>query len=360
MQSLRLALWIQFKETTSHQPEGRPPPWWSVEWQGNVQVMTLAIPTDHLDRDWQIRLAAFRHISQLRDEAYRVKWADLQKGFDFHGETIHLISQAGIFKPKQLEIALAIRTSPPDSRYGTPYDDRVDPGQDFVAYRYRRDARGGKDNEALRRAAAAKRPLIWLYGLTEGVYQAEFPVWVVNDDPILESFNLAVEDGITSEERLLSGGLPELKKAYSTMLAKKRLHQGRFRELVLGAYRQQCTVCEIGIKGARTNPLAGRRLLQLLDAAHIIADKDEQGRPVISNGLSLCKIHHSAYDLNILGIDPDYKIMIRDDILAEVDGPMLEHGIKRMAGKEIHLPSNAIDWPNKDYLATRFALFRAA
>jgi putative restriction endonuclease len=322
--------------------------------------MLSQFPTDNLDRDWRIRLAAFDHIRRIRDEAHRVTWAVLQQGFDFEGETIYFVSQQGIFKPRQLSIALAIRTTPPSPDGPRPYDDRVDPNEDLVQYRYRGDDRGKSDNEAMRRAGEARRPLIWFYGLSKGVYQAEFPVWVVDDDPATESFHLAIEDDSTSAERLVSGGLPPLKKAYATTLAKRRLHQGRFREMVLGAYRQQCTVCTIGVKGTHTSPAAGKRLLQLLDAAHILADRDEQGRPEVPNGLSLCKIHHSAYDLNILGISPDRIVHIREDILNEVDGPMLQHGIKEMSGRLLHLPKRAEDHPNREYLALRYEEFIAA
>lgn len=322
--------------------------------------MLSQFPTDNLDRDWQIRLAAFDHIRRIRDEAHRVRWAQLTQGFEFEGETIHLVSQQGIFKPRQLNIALAIRTATPKRGQPAPYDDQVDPAEELVVYKYRQGAAGAHDNNVLRRAAEEQRPLIWLYGLSEGVYQAEFPVWVVDDDPATESFHLAIEDDITSTERLVSGGLPPLKKAYATTLAKRRLHQGRFREMVLGAYAQQCTVCTIGVKGTHTNPIAGKRLLQLLDAAHILADRDEQGRPEIPNGLSLCKIHHSAYDLNILGISPDRMVHIREDILNEVDGPMLQHGIKEMSGRLLHLPKRAVDHPNREYLALRFEEFIAA
>jgi putative restriction endonuclease len=35
----------------------------------------------------------------------------------------------------------------------------------------------------------------------------------------------------------------------------------------------------------------------LLDAAHIVADKDEQlGQPVVPNGIPLSKIHHAAFN----------------------------------------------------------------
>src|SRR5690606_7646522 len=99
---------------------------------------------------------------------------------------------------------------------------------------------------------------------------------------------------------------------------------------------------------------------RLLDAAHILADRDERGSPEISNGLSLCKIHHSAYDLNILGIDPDYRIRIRNDILAEVDGPMLRHGLQEMDSRVLLLPTVKDHRPNREYLAERYEAFRAA
>jgi predicted restriction endonuclease len=44
----------------------------------------------------------------------------------------------------------------------------------------------------------------------------------------------------------------------------------------------------------------------LLDAAHIVMDADEQlGQPIVSNGLPLTKIHHAAFDVHLIGIDPD-------------------------------------------------------
>ena len=76
----------------------------------------------------------------------------------------------------------------------------------------------------------------------------------------------------------------------------------------------------------------------LLDAAHITPDCEEDSSTSVTNGLSLCKIHHTAYDINIVGIDPDYKVHIREDILQEVDGPMLEHGIKEMDTRSLWVP----------------------
>jgi putative restriction endonuclease len=43
----------------------------------------------------------------------------------------------------------------------------------------------------------------------------------------------------------------------------------------------------------------------LLDAAHIVEDKDERlGQPIVPNGIPLSKIHHAAFDAHLIGIDP--------------------------------------------------------
>jgi putative restriction endonuclease len=128
---------------------------------------------------------------------------------------------------------------------------------------------------------------------------------------------------------------------------KVRLHQRRFRELVVSAYRHRCAVCRLA------HP-------ELLDAAHILPDKDERGKPEVPNGLSLCKIHHGAYDAEILGVDAEYRVHIRGDVLQEEDGPMLLHGLQELHGALITLPRAVAQYPNRDYLAERFDRFEAA
>ena len=48
----------------------------------------------------------------------------------------------------------------------------------------------------------------------------------------------------------------------------------------------------------------------------------------MSNGLALCKLHHAAFDCHIIGVNPDYRVEVRVDVLEEIDGPMLEHGLQ--------------------------------
>src|SRR5437667_1123682 len=72
---------------------------------------------------------------------------------------------------------------------------------------------------------------------------------------------------------------------------------------------------------------------RLLDAAHIIMDADEQlGQPIISNGLPLTKIHHAAFDADLIGIDLDFCIHVSERLLELHDGPFLELGLKGIAG----------------------------
>ena len=98
----------------------------------------------------------------------------------------------------------------------------------------------------------------------------------------------------------------------------------------------------------------------LLDAAHIVADKDEQfGQPVVPNGIPLSKIHHAAFDAHLIGIDPDCRLHVSQRLLRQNDGPMLD-ALKRLNGGTIHLPNRDNDRPDRDRLAFRFERFKAA
>jgi putative restriction endonuclease len=98
----------------------------------------------------------------------------------------------------------------------------------------------------------------------------------------------------------------------------------------------------------------------LLDAAHIVADKDERfGQPLVPNGIPLSKIHPAAFDAHLIGIDPDYRLHVSERLLGQNDGPMLE-ALKRLDGGTIHLPNRTKDLPDRERLALRFERFRAA
>ncbi|MPY72593.1 MAG: HNH endonuclease, partial [Alphaproteobacteria bacterium] len=83
------------------------------------------------------------------------------------------------------------------------------------------------------------------------------------------------------------------------------------------------------------------------------------GQPVVPNGIPLSKIHHAAFDAQLIGIDPDYRVHVADRLMSRNDGPMLE-ALKHLHHSELHLPTRAQDRPDRDRLAARFERFRVA
>jgi len=81
---------------------------------------------------------------------------------------------------------------------------------------------------------------------------------------------------------------------------------------------------------------------------------------VIPNGLALCKLHHAAFDSYIIGVTPDLEVKVRLDVLEEIDGLMLQHGLQGFQGRRIHVPRADHLKPNRDFLAERYVLFRRA
>lgn len=79
----------------------------------------------------------------------------------------------------------------------------------------------------------------------------------------------------------------------------------------------------------------------------------------MTNGLSLCKIHHAAYDRNLLGISPDYTVHLDQGLLDEVDGLMLRYGLQEMHGRSLILPIKRNELPDRERLSARFERFVA-
>ena len=95
---------------------------------------------------------------------------------------------------------------------------------------------------------------------------------------------------------------------------------------------------------------------ELLDAAHIVPHASS-GPSTVPNGLALCKIHHAAYDHDIVGIRPDHVIQVRTDMLDEVDGPMLRHGLQEIHNQKLYVPRRPADRPAAEFLERRWEQF---
>lgn len=270
--------------------------------------------------------------------------AVLQQGFELDDQRVPLVAPNGIFTPRGCEYPLSITTI-----FDGPYPDRFEDTH-RLAYRYRGEDPNHRDNVGLRNAMRNNVPLVYFFAVTRGRYQAIKPVYVTGDSQRELTFTVMADmagtfgdirapvPGVGDPERI------ELRRAYVTAAVQHRLHQAAFRERVLDAYNTHCAMCRLKHR-------------ELLDAAHIIADADPDGHPGVSNGLSLCKIHHTAFDRGILGIRPDYVIEVRQDVLIETDGPMLKYGLQALHQTELLLPSRAADRPSKAALERRYESF---
>lgn len=261
--------------------------------------------------------------------------------FVYDGETVRLIDpQGGIWNPgaswtasPALSATLSINTT-----LSGIYDDQ-EVADGLWRYDYQSGGVEGK-NTKLRKAWELQLPIIWFRQQEIGRRYVPYLVYVVDDFPELGyclispdlSLSLAIKTG------------DEIQKRYALREMKQRLHQPAFRAKVLSAYGVRCAVCNLQM-GA------------LLEGAHITPDSDPNSSTKVNNGICLCKIHHSAYDATLLGIDTDFSIHIRADVMQESDGPMLKYGLQEMHGKDLILPSQQDHWPDLSRLSHRFHEF---
>jgi putative restriction endonuclease len=303
------------------------------------------------DTDAQVRLAAFRFLEEqtrLAPESGALPRKVLERGFDYEGQRVPLMGPQGIFKPRALrDIPLSITTVAVVEGETRPYDDAF--GEDgLLRYRYRGTDPQHHENVGLRLAMQRRVPLIYFHGIVPGLYVAEWPVYIVGDNPDGLAFTVSVDDrkfaSLGSVDQADSGEA-EIRRRYATRLFQQRLHQREFRERVVRAYQHHCAVCRL-------------RRDELLDAAHILPDADPLGVPSVPNGLALCTLHHAAFDTHLIGIRPDYIVEVRGDVLDQEDGPMLIHGLQGFHGQLLRLPNREAWLPDRHLLEERYARFR--
>src|SRR5689334_542497 len=220
-----------------------------------------------VDVDQRVRLAAFGFLEQQHAiHGDTLPRSLLVAGFDFEGRRVPLLAPQGIFKPAILDLPLSIATVPPSSRKPRPYADEFS-ADGLLRYKYRRGDTEHRDNAGLREVMRRQLPLVYFHGIVEGRYMASWPVYIVGEDILSETFTVAVDD-----RRLVETAAPpaepvevvDIRRRYVTRLVRQRLHQQAFRERVLDAYRQHCAICRL-------------RHEELLEAAHIVADRDPEG-----------------------------------------------------------------------------------
>lgn len=256
---------------------------------------------------------------------------------------VPLLGPQGIFKPKIIDyFPISITTSP-----NSPYTDLF--SDEIITYKYRGTNPNFHENVRLKEAMDQRIPLVYFFGLIPGKYLVQVPVFINKADDHTLTFTVEADAGQSSlwkgleQNQVQDPVIDEVRRRYTTSEVIVRLHQRSFREKVLYAYQDHCAFCRLKHR-------------ELLDAAHIIPD-NEGGPAVVNNGISLCKIHHAAFDNNILGINENYRIEVRQDILEEVDGPMLKYGLQEFHHKKIILPRSKKLYPEKEYIINRYQRF---
>lgn len=255
--------------------------------------------------------------------------------FAVDGVSMPLIDYSrGIRNPRALAATLSVVSSATG-----PYDDEAI-ADGIWRYAFRSGGSGG-DNAKLIAAGAMRVPLMLFRKLRPNVYQIVYPVFVTHVDRDAGNVVIALD-----ELSDLGDHAPSVvEKKYAEIVTKRRVHQPAFRAMVLRAYETRCTVCRFAHA-------------ELLDAAHITPDAANRGDADVTNGMTMCKIHHAAYDQKFLGVSPDFTIHINGELLLERDGPMLKHGLQEMHGVRITLPRMRREYPSRDRLAERFAAFQ--
>ena len=305
------------------------------------------------DEDLQFRESAFAWLRAQQLKKPFFTRDDLAQ-FRYLNRQYRLLGpQTGIWSISGLsDSAIGISTAYVPEGAARPYEDEV--GSDgFLRYKWRGTDPNHADNRALRNAMTKGLPVVWYVGIgyvpgtKTQLFRPEMPVYLIGEEPEFNQFVVALEAG----QHIISADEPEvvqeIARSYNERIVKVRYHQPIFRAKVIHAYEERCAVCRLPFT-------------ELLEAAHIRPDS-EGGPARVSNGLSMCKIHHGAYDANILGISPDYKVHIRESVLQTFDGPTLQHSLKEMHGERLRqLPHERASLPDRDFLAERFERFEKA
>ncbi len=257
-----------------------------------------------------------------------------------------------------MEFLLSITTSikKPGSRIW--YDDQrmgreevFDPNG-LISYDYMRGGIKKAQNQHLHNAHKHNIFVVYFRGIAPQLYMPLL-ARIAHCDDMAQKARVNCQgllcDSITNPIEIGPGSelSPKQHREYVLRPVEQRLHQAKFRAVVVSAYSGRCAI-------------SGLPMPNLLDAAHIIPDRDPDfGQPVVQNGLALSKLHHAAFDQNFLGITPDYELKVSEKLLEIKDGPVMET-LKELSGLRLHLPKRKKDYPDQDRLEMRYEEFQKA
>ena len=304
-----------------------------------------ALGADHPDA--LVRAAAFARLDEVTAKhGSTLTWSVIKEGFWINGERYLFATQAeDTFKPRRMNSVLSIKTTIPRPGRSTRYADQSQLGRFLmgsvgIIYDFKESDPSSSKERLLREAFQFRLPVIYFFGVAPGTYDVVAPVFVESWDAVSRKVQLT-----TSLRDLHKGPLAfpasRDERRYATRQVSQRLHQRLFRERVLQAYDRRCALSRL-------------RLSELIDAAHIVPDADEDlGQPLVQNGICMSKLHHTAFDIGLLAIDEDFTVHVAKRVVGIDDGPMIEH-LRAIDKRPMRPPNNQALWPDRDRLRQRF------
>ena len=288
------------------------------------------------DEQAEIRQDIFRWLDNEVEQNSGVLTRKAIESYHYRGTPLKLANPGkGIWNPKDFDSTLSIV-----HKYGGPYDDELTDGS-YLKYHYEASNPDAGSNPKLRKAARDGVPLVYFHGIADGIYLPYYPVFIVEDRYDERVVIVALDEALVPS---ISSDDAEIQRKYVERIVRTRVHQREFRQKIILAYDYTCAICRL--KNA-----------QLLDAAHITPDSSADGIAFVPNGLALCKLHHAAYDRDLLGIDQEHRVHIAQRLLAGTPSEAMDTAFGAYVGKSLHIPKSKGLRPDGLRLATRFEQF---
>jgi putative restriction endonuclease len=142
----------------------------------------------------------------------------------------------------------------------------------------------------------------------------------------------AIEDELAISGEFDPQNIVDARKKVTASVIRRK-GQRKFRKALLKAYKGRCAVT-----GCIVEPL--------LEAAHIVPYLGDETN-VVSNGLLLRADIHTLFDLGLLWIDPDKKVVKLTEDLKRSEYAELQ-------GKPLRVPENLADHPSVEALKSQF------
>jgi putative restriction endonuclease len=155
-------------------------------------------------------------------------------------------------------------------------------------------------------------------------------IHLLDDNDLLEL--VSQSDSLNSQN--LDGEV-DFAEGHLTITHTRYKRDPRFKSIVYDAYNNKCAMCSIG--------------LELIEAAHIVPHSHEKGTDEIGNGISLCALHHTAYDRSLIYFDTEFNILINTTKMEYLEKVGLDSGFRKfqaLAFDKIQLPTNHTLRPN--------------